>query len=206
MRTLFCTVLVAPLAILAAASPAHADVQAGISLGEGGVQGFYLAIGEYYDAPASAVIAVHEKRKMPDEEIPVAYFIARRANVSPDVVVKLRLGGKSWMEVSAHFGISTDVYYVPVKSDPGPPFGKAYGHFKNKKKGSRQAVVLSDDDIINLVNLRFISEHYGCSADEVIKMRSEGKSYVEISHGKGKSSKASPTVAKKGGHGKGRGK
>ena len=39
---------------------------------------------------------------------------------------------------------------------------------------------LADPDIVNLVNLRFLSEHYGHSPDEIIRMRSEGEGFAKI--------------------------
>lgn len=40
--------------------------------------------------------------------------------------------------------------------------------------------MLSDDDVINLVNLKFTAEHYGYKPEEIIKMRSTGKGFVVI--------------------------
>lgn len=51
---------------------------------------------------------------------------------------------------------------------------------KREKKSEWKKIKLADADIINLVNLRFISNHYGYSADKVIKMRSEGRNFVVI--------------------------
>ena len=179
MRKTAVSIFVAIMAVAAFSVRSQADVQAGISIGDGGVQGFYLAIGEFFKAPENEVVVVHE-RKIPDDEIPVVYFIARRARTTPEVIIKMRLGGESWMDISAHFGITADIYYVPVKHHPGPPYGKAYGHFKKRKRQEWKKVMLTDAEIINFVNLRFISEHYGYSPDEVIKMRGEGRDFVEI--------------------------
>ncbi len=179
MKKTAVSIIMAVMAVAAFSVRSQADVQAGISIGDGGVQGFYVAIGEFYKAPEKEVVVVHE-RKIPDDEIPVVFFIARRARTTPKVIIKMRLGGESWMDISAHFGITADVYYVPVKHHPGPPYGKAYGHFKNRKKQEWKKVMLTDADIVNFVNLRFISEHYGYSPDEVMKMRGNGKSFVEI--------------------------
>jgi len=40
---------------------------------------------------------------------------------------------------------------------------------------------ISDDDIVNLVNLKFISSHYDYSAFDIMAMRDNGFSYAEIS-------------------------
>jgi len=171
------------LAWLSLSSPAEAmgaEVNVGVSIGEKGLKGFYLAVGEYYRVPEREVIVI-KQRRIPDEEIPVVFFIAARARVSPAAIIDLRLGGRTWMEIAFHFGLRPDIFYVPVTGEvKGPPYGKAYGHFKNRPKKESGKIMLRDDDVINLVNLKFISEHYGYKPEEVIKMRSEGKNFVAI--------------------------
>jgi hypothetical protein len=103
------------------------------------------------------------------------------------------------MEITTHLGLTAEVFYVPVQGDPGPPYGKAYGHFKNRKKADWGAIRLTDTDIVNFVNLKFISSHYGYSPDEVIKMRQSGKDFVsintEVKSKKGKAGKDGKPLA-----------
>ena len=40
--------------------------------------------------------------------------------------------------------------------------------------------VLSDDDIVNLVELRFLSEHYHLPPERIIELRSRGRNFVAI--------------------------
>lgn len=160
-------------------SPAIGGVDIGLSVEDGTISHFHLAIGSYYHVPEKEMKIVIEK-KIPDEEMPVVFFIAHRADISPRKVIELRLGGKNWMQISLQYGINADAYYVPADRVSGPPYGKAYGHYKNKKKSNWNHISLSDTDIINFVNLRFLSEHYGYSADEIIELRTSGKSFVII--------------------------
>lgn len=160
-------------------SAISADIDVGLSLKDGSLSHFHLAVGNYYHVPEKEMKVVVQK-KIPEEEMPVVFFIAHRAGVSPQKVIELRLGGKNWMQISLQYGINADAYYVPADRVSGPPYGKAYGHFKNKKKSHWNHISLSDTDIINFVNLRFLSEHYGYSADEIIKMRSSGKNFINI--------------------------
>ncbi|OGF66392.1 MAG: hypothetical protein A2Y62_12530 [Candidatus Fischerbacteria bacterium RBG_13_37_8] len=157
----------------------YTQVQAGISVDDEGVQGFYLSVGEYYHVPEKEVIVVRE-RKIPDEEIPVVFFLASKAKVPSATLIDMRLGGKSWMDISLHFGLGADIFYVPVTVMPGPPYGRAYGYYKNKPQKEWKKIVLVDDDIVNLVNLKFISAHYGYSPEEVIKLRAGGYTFIKI--------------------------
>lgn len=156
-----------------------ADVNLGLSIGDEGIKGFYLAIGEHYRVPEKEIVVVRQKQ-IPNEEIPVVFFLARKAGTSPETIVKLRLEGKSWMDISLHFGLSASIFYVPLKDVSGPPYGKAYGHFKNRQRQEWHEIHLTDIDVINFVNLKFISEHYGYPPDEVVKLRQKGESFMNI--------------------------
>ena len=172
-------VLMLSLAISFLAGGARGDVAFSLSGDQDGIKEFRLAIGDYYRVPETQVTVIRE-RQIPDEELPVVFFLAQRAKVSPDIIVNMRLGGKSWMDITYYYGMGADIYYVPVKTVNGPPYGKAYGYYKNRPKKEWKYIKLADDDVINLVDLRFISSHYGHPPDEVIKMRSDGKSFMAI--------------------------
>lgn len=193
----------------------QSQMDIGASFGPEGLKGFFFAIHEHFRVPEREVIVVRERR-IPEEEIPVVFFIAQRARVLPAAVIDLRLSGRSWMDITLHFGLSPEIYYVPVKVEvKGPPYGKAYGYYKNKPKKEWRNIKLVDADVINFVNLRFLSEYHKFPAEKVIKMRSGGKHFVvvndEIKKGKGKgkgedSSEHDKGRGKEKEHGEGQGK
>jgi hypothetical protein len=154
-------------------------VNIGVSIGDEGIRAFHIAIGEYYRVPEREVVVV-QQRRIPEDEIPVIMFVSKWGRVRPEAVINLRLGGRSWADIFVQYHISPAVLYVPVRDVGGPPYGKAYGHYKNKHRRNWRSVRLDDDDVINLVNLKFISEHSRCSAADVIKFRTEGRSFAEI--------------------------
>jgi hypothetical protein len=167
------------VAMMITATEARSGASLGVSIDDEGLREFHLAIGEYFHMPEREVIVVRE-RKMPDEELPVVFFLARKAHVEPKAIVDMRLGGKSWMQITLHYGLSPEIYYVALKEDPGPPYGKAYGYYKNKKRAEWGHIALADSDIINLVNLRFLSERYRRTPDEIVKLRGRGDTFVVI--------------------------
>lgn len=172
---------------------AQPQVDIGATLGPEGLRSFYFSIQEYFKVPEKEIIFVRE-RKISDEELPVVFFIAQRARVLPKAVIDLRLAGRSWIDITLHFGLNPEIFYVPVKVEiKDPPYGKAYGHYKKKPRKEWREIRLLDGDIINLVNLKFISEYHKFPPEEVIKMRSEGKNFVvvneEIQKGKGRKGK-----------------
>jgi hypothetical protein len=181
---------------------AQAAVDIGVSVGDEGIRSFYLAVGDYYRVPEREIIIIRERR-VPDDEIPVVLFIAHRVGVAPAVIIDLRLGGISWMDIIVRYRLTPEIFYVPVRV--GPPYGKAYGHYMNRPQREWRALVLSDAEVVNLVNLRFISEHYGYPPEEVIKMREGGRGFVSIN--KDVKAKKTPGKQKEApGKGKGTGK
>jgi hypothetical protein len=168
---------------------AETQMDIGMSIGDEGVKSFYFAMGNYYKVPQQEVVFVHD-RGIPIEEMPVVLFIANKRSIKPSAVIDLRLHGRTWLDVMIGFGLSPEILYVPVKEVYGPPYGKAYGYYKKKPKKQWKTIILSDEDVVNLVNLKFISEHYGYSPDAVIKLRSQGKGFVvinkEVKKAKGK--------------------
>ncbi len=162
------------------AGTTRADVNAGVSIGDGGLKGFYLEVGEFFKAPAADVKYVRDER-FSDDEIAVVLYISQRTGIRPDAIIQLRRLKKTWCEIAVHYGMSPAMFYVPITIDPGPPYGKAYGHFKRTGKSAWKKIVLDDDDVINLVNLRFVSGYYKVAADDVVKARCNGKSFATIS-------------------------
>ena len=167
------------LTVMTAGTRSAADISFGLSADQDGLRSFYLSVGEHYKAPATEIMVVR-KHNIRDDEMPVVFFISRHGDVDAGLVVKLRSEGKSWFEISAHFGLSPEVFYVPFERDPGPPYGKAWGHYKNKKRKDWNKIHLSDGDVVNFVNIKFMSERYGYTPDEIVKMRDKKQGFVNL--------------------------
>jgi hypothetical protein len=181
MRNVTCTFVLAFSVVTLGASmgarAAHAQTPFSVSAHIGD---FHVAVANYYHVPEREVVVIRERR-IPDDEIPVALFIARHAGVPWARVVDMRLRGTSWWDISVRFGLSPEVYYVPVAVvSPGPPYGRALGHYKKKHRKEWKTIVLSDADVVNMVQLRFISEHYRVAPERVIEMRGRKHDFVAI--------------------------
>lgn len=172
------------LAVLLAMSTAHfaarADVSARLTTDGDGVKEFRLAIGTHFGIKERAITEV--RKDIPDSELPVVFHIASKAKVSPGAIVALRRQKKSWLDVTLHFGLSPEIFHVPVTKVPGPPYGRAYGYFRNKPKSGWGKIKLKDDEIVHLVNVKFLSSHHRRSPDDVLRMNRAGRSFVKL-HG-----------------------
>jgi hypothetical protein len=164
------------LVVLASIIPARmASAQTAVNV-SAQIGNFHVAVANYYHVPEREVVVVHEHH-IPDDDLPVVFFIAREAHVPTARIIDMREHGRSWWDISVHFGLRPDVYYVPVAYAPGPPYGHAYGHYK-KPHDQWRTIVLSDDDVVNLVQLRFLSEHYKVPVERVMDARNRSPHVV----------------------------
>ena len=180
----YATVLGLTLFLAALPGVSRADTQwdVGVSGGDHGIDGFHLSVGNYYGVPEREVVVVHE-RGIDDDELPVVFYLARQARVDPDVIVDMRLDGMSWMDITLHFGLYPDIYYVPVPVYVYKhyPHGHAWGYYgKYRHRDDWRRIRLADRDVVNQVNLRFMKDHYRYAPDRVMKYRSQGKRYSAI--------------------------
>jgi hypothetical protein len=141
--------------------------------------GFQQAVSNYYRVPERDVVMLNERR-VRDDEMPVVLFIAQKASLAPSTVVDLRGRGYSWWDISVRYRLGAETYYVPVAGNPGPPFGRAYGFYKNKPRDQWNTIVLADADIINLVHLRFLTDYYRVSPQRVMEVRGRTGDVVAV--------------------------
>ncbi len=165
------------LAILLSATPSGAEVGFNVSIG---MPGFYLSIGNFYGYPEQEVIYCHN-HGIPDDDLPVVFFIAKYGYVSPDVVIRLRVvDGWPWTRICEYYRIPPSAFYFPVEKY-GPPYGRAYGYYKRyPNRADWGRIRLTDAAIVNQANLIFISKYYNYPAAQVIRMREQGSSFGTI--------------------------
>ena len=147
---------------------------------DGTIHSFYAALRDYYRVPEMEIEGMRNSG-ISYEELPVVFFIAERSHTEMRHVIELRLTNRTWAEIAFRFGLMPDVFYVPLTTVPtASPYGRLYGRYAGRPKREWRTVRLTDGDVVNLVNLKFLSQSYGTPPEEVIRMRSEGKTFPEI--------------------------
>lgn len=200
LKFLIITLLTVGFALSASA----ADVSMGISADEDGLKSFHLALSEHFQVDYNTIDKTRKEIKN-DEELAVVYFIAERARIHPRVVISLRRQGKSWQQITTELGFTAGIFYVEMEN-PSPPYGKALGHFKHQKKNQWHKVHLTDTEIINLVNLQFVSQYNGMKPDNVAKLRSTGNTFMAINQHIKNEKKAKSVAQSDNGNGQDKGK
>lgn len=161
----------------------------GMKVGPGGLSEIGFVYSEYYRVQPAVVVDL-ERRRLPEDDVSVLLFLSQQSGMAPAMILKWRAAGDSWWVITQRLRLDpVAVYYVPVPDHvrPGPPYGRAYGHYRKHPQGKqkksslreaaeqRQAFVFDDDDIRNLVQLRLVSGHYGYRAEEVMQRRERGE-------------------------------
>lgn len=167
------------LAVLAVACalPALAgvDIDFGANVRVGDNTDLFFNISSRYFNRDRVVVDNWGPRFSNPDDLAVFFFIAQQSGKSPEWIFSLRSQRMSWWEVGARCGVPMDVWFVPVKVAPGPPYGKAYGYWKKHGKHPSSRHGLSDADARNLVAVRVIHDYYRVPPDVAMKMRASGR-------------------------------
>jgi hypothetical protein len=136
----------------------------------------------YYNVPGKHVAGVNN-RGLAHDELPAVLFISELASALPERIADLRKEGKSWGWIMDTFNIGPDQLYVPISSEvTKPPFDRLYGYFKSKQKSEWRSIKLTDAEVIDLVNLRFLARYFKVKPETIIGKRELGDGYVTICH------------------------
>lgn len=142
------------------------------------VEAYYRAVGDHFQVSFQEVSILSEWQLAPDE-VPVVLFLASRGGISPDAVVALRRGGRGWAELASRYGVGAEDFHVPLGG--GAAVGsldRAYEQYEATPAASWGGIVLSDDEIVGLVNVRVLSEAANVSGARVLQARERAGSYV----------------------------
>lgn len=120
-------------------------------------------------------------RRIPDpDDLAVFLHICSHSRTSPDVVFSYRKQGLSWFDIGVRVGVPVDTWYVAVPTDPGPPYGKAYGYWRKHQRDPHYAVRLTDRQCRDLVAVRMAHDYYGVSPQVAMDWRRSGASVDTI--------------------------
>jgi hypothetical protein len=124
-------------------------------------------------APSNAVATrVVQRCPRPENDFPVILFLARASRRSPDQVLDLWLTRLSWAEIMYELKVPPAALFAGLDRDPGPPYGKAWGRYKQHR--GKGKFVIADRDVAELVKLQITARHYQVSPYRVIAERQKG--------------------------------
>ena len=159
--------------------PAVSHVMAGLDVdlvlrADLGDDELFMAISSRYCERDRSTVADFGVYFRDPDDFAVSVFLASRSGRGAAEISGLRERGYTWWQIGLRLGVPMDSYFVPVTHDPGPPYGKAYGHWKKRGRQSRSPGLLTDADIRNLVAVRMLHDYYGLSVEQAMARRASG--------------------------------
>ncbi|MBP7868226.1 MAG: hypothetical protein KA419_20040 [Acidobacteria bacterium] len=141
-------------------------------------QAYFSLVGNSYGFADNDVIAMREMGILEDE-LPLLFFIANRAHCHPRDVARYRLGHHSWMDVSRHYRLGPDAYYLQVDGYNEAAFGGRYSYL-GYPRDRWSAVQFQDADLVYLANAHMLSRHYRVSPLDVYRGALGGKRFYQL--------------------------
>ena len=178
MKTMrFATTLLLGGVLLCLLAPGAAQGQRG-GEGDPNETAFLRAVGKHFGTPRSEVLVL-SRSGVSAREIPVVLRVSKRAGVSPDVVVAQRRHGAGWMEIARGYSVHAGDFHVPIDG-PAGFLRAAYERFNSRSASKWREIALSDDEVVGLVNVRFLSRAVGMAPGRVLKALGDGRDVVGV--------------------------
>lgn len=129
---------------------------------------YLQAVGEYYRVPVVEVRVLASWGR-PAAEIPVVLFLAGRGGVSPDAVMALRNAGRSWRDIAGRWQVHAGDFHVALDpSVDAGPLARVYEAYRSRPGTGWPSIELTDDEVVLLVHLRFLTEYLGVAPGAVL--------------------------------------
>ncbi|HEU4402906.1 MAG TPA: hypothetical protein VFT43_12455 [Candidatus Polarisedimenticolia bacterium] len=147
------------------------DASLGLDVGDD-ARIFLNITNDYYAPQATVATRIVQRCPRPENDFPVIMLLARASHRPPDAILQLWLTNRSWADIMFELNVPPSVLFVGLNRDPGPPYGKAWGRYKEHH--GRGPLVISDRDVVELAKLQIASGYYHVNPYSVIAERQKG--------------------------------
>lgn len=143
-------------------------------------QDFDQALVQYFKI-STDVVAALRATGVTAEELPVCCHIARHSGTNAESIAKMRARGDTWREIVLGRNMGMNIFYQPiVGTSVSETYYPIFAKFDAVPASQWRKLELSDDEILNLVNLRFIASQHDYSVYKVMAQRDDGLPFLEI--------------------------
>jgi len=143
---------------------------------------YCAALTKHFNIEADSLAALLDM-DLDIQDLPVILFLSGLSKTGPSRIAKLRADGESWKEIMKNRVIPPSQFYFMISGDiESETFAPIFAKYKALPERKWKEIVLTDDEIRDLVNLKFIYSYHDYSVFKVMKMRDLGKSYPEINY------------------------
>ncbi|HET8945769.1 MAG TPA: hypothetical protein VFQ07_02200 [Candidatus Polarisedimenticolia bacterium] len=135
---------------------------------------FFLNVTNRYYGSQQQAVPVLNRCPNPDVDFPVVMFLAQISGKRADAVLSLRRKNISWSEVMVRLQVPPDRLFAGLDRDPGPPYGHAWGHYRDHRGDARNRFDVDDRTVQDLVRLQIASGALRVSPYSIVSERQRG--------------------------------
>jgi hypothetical protein len=119
-----------------------------------------------------------------DDDVSVCLYFGQQTGIHPQNVMGLKRSGMLWKDAMKSISFQpsklfTDVGMYELVGVPAK-FKHSYNEFKKWQGDANYEMDLTDDDVRDLVQLRFVVQNCGMSVIEAMRTRNSGASWTNI--------------------------
>lgn len=141
---------------------------------------FLKAVADYYEVDQNLINKIVESG-IDYSDIPVVLYVSKNTQMDPEKIIELRKSGQSWETIMKGRNFPLDKLYFLISGKiNSKKFKPIFDKFPAYNPKAVTPIVLSDQEISEIVNLRFLFKFYDYSVFEIMAMRDYGKNYVRI--------------------------
>jgi hypothetical protein len=164
------------LLVLLAGWPATARSQVGAS----DIDDYYRAVSEYFQVGLEEVRIISEWR-VATEDVPVVFFLSRRAGISADATAAERARGSTWRGLMRRYGIRVSDVHLPFSSGANlSGLTQLYSRMEATPRGAWNRLEVSDDEIATLINVRMLSSALGVTPARIMEAADRAGSMIGV--------------------------
>lgn len=143
----------------------------------------YMVMG--YGYPREMVVTLGKYiGKENNDDVSVCLYLGRKTQLDPRNIMGLKRKGLSWKKIMQIINFDPQQIFKEIGFDyfSGVPsrFRHSFGEYKKWKKNPAYAMGLTDSDVRDLVQLRFVMKMFGVTAQQMMKARSSGADWITI--------------------------
>lgn len=141
------------------------------------------AMCHYYKAEQDVVTTLG-KLLDNDDDVSVCLYLSQKSGIHPQDIMGMKRQGLPWKQIIKSLNVSPEeiftesgmyeIFGVPAK------FKHSYGELKKWQKDPNHSMDLTDDDVRDLVQLRFVVVNFGAPCINVMRSRNSGRTWTEL--------------------------
>jgi len=137
-------------------------------------------MGDYFEVGMDEVAIMGDWGLAP-QDLPVVFFLSRRAGISTDATAAERARGSSWLGLMRRYGVRVSAVHLPFSA--GAELGSLaslYGRMEATPRGAWNRLDLTDVEIVTLVNARMLAAALGVPPASIVQAAEAAGSMIGV--------------------------